>query len=168
VVVITRRVVTEPTVWKRVPEEGNSDLLVLLSPNRWVRIQGSGKDLVLITAPGRSWLREETFMEGVFVGIAKMLVFAAASLFYNVTDIGMLWLVALFVFSVSSLGMCNVMIKSLWMFGLVVRIKGKTKQYQDRSDMFKDLIAGLPEERRDVKKETEWAIEMGLTTLKND
>ncbi|KAK0451155.1 uncharacterized protein EV420DRAFT_1482565 [Desarmillaria tabescens] len=149
VVVIKRRSVMG---WKGAPEDGDGDLLILLSQDRWVRLQGSVDDLKAVTAG--EWLREMSDEESFAVAFATLLVYLSAALAGNASKVGSLLIAGLLLCSVALLGLCNSLTKCLQMYGRVVRTEGAPKKYKRRLDMAGELI--------DVAKSEDWAIRMGL------
>ncbi|KAK0219451.1 hypothetical protein EDD85DRAFT_961179 [Armillaria nabsnona] len=110
VVVIKRR---SEEGWKGEKEDGNGDLLIVLSQDRWVRLKGTINDLKAVTAG--CWLRGQTSEESFAVAFATLLVYASAALAGNATT-------------------------CLQMFGRVMRCTGGPKGYDKRLDMVEELI----------------------------
>ncbi len=85
VVVIKRR---SEEGWKGKKEDGDGDLLILMSQDRWVRLRGTINDLKAVTAG--CWLRGQTSEESFAVAFATLLVYASAALAGNATTAGSL------------------------------------------------------------------------------
>ncbi|KAH6909353.1 hypothetical protein BKA70DRAFT_1278275 [Coprinopsis sp. MPI-PUGE-AT-0042] len=149
-IVIKRR--AQPA-WKGAKEPGvMGDLLVLLSQDRWVRIQGTVDDLKVVTAG--QWLRDEETVESFFTAFATLLVYTAAALVPNTSNLAALILILLTLSSAGLLGLSNSLTKDLTMFGRTLRVSQTPKQYPRRLVMAEELIA--ESQRRD------WAVRMGL------
>ncbi|SJL14844.1 uncharacterized protein ARMOST_18316 [Armillaria ostoyae] len=80
-VIIARRRSKDSEEWKGAPEDGDGDLLILLSQDRWVRLQGSLHDIKTVTAG--EWLRDRSTVESFFVALATLLVYITAALAGN-------------------------------------------------------------------------------------
>lgn len=149
VVVIKRR---SEEGWKGKKEDGDGDLLILMSQDRWVRLKGTINDLKTVTAG--HWLRGQTSEESFAVGLATLLVYASAALAGNASTVGSLHIACLLLCSAALLSLCNSSTECMQMFGCVVRRKGDRTDYAQRLDMVKDLVR---ESRRG-----DWALAMGL------
>lgn len=139
--------------WKGAKEPGvMGDLLVLLSQDRWVRIQGTVDDLKVVTAG--QWLRDEETVESFFTALATLLVFTAAALVPNTSNVGALIIILLVLSSAGLLGLTNSLTRDLTMCGRTLRVSQKPKSYSRRLIMAEELIA--------ESKRRDWAIRMGL------
>ncbi|KAK0200600.1 hypothetical protein DFS33DRAFT_169848 [Desarmillaria ectypa] len=139
--------------WKGVHEDGEGDLLILLSRDRWVRLQGSVDDLKAVTVG--QWLGEMSDKESFAVAFATLLVYLSAAVAGNASKVGSLLIAGLLLCSVGLLGLCNSGTQCLQMYDRVVRTEGgEPKKYGRRLDMVEYLIAET--------KSEDWAIRMGL------
>ncbi|KAK0430078.1 hypothetical protein EV421DRAFT_352177 [Armillaria borealis] len=154
VVVIRRR---SQQGWKGAIEDGDGDLLVLLSQDRWVRLpQGSINDLKAVTAG--QWLRDLSATESFAVMFATTLVYASAILAFNASTVGSLLIGGLLLFSVALLTLSNLLTQCLQMYDCVVQKEGEPVWYRRRLEMAGKLVN---ESKRD-----DWAIGMGLVLPK--
>ncbi|KAG7443751.1 uncharacterized protein BT62DRAFT_921696 [Guyanagaster necrorhizus] len=151
-VIIIRRRSKDSKEWKGAPEEGEGDLLILLSQDRWVRLRGSLHDIKTVTAG--EWLRDQGTVESFFVALATLLVYAAAALAGNASMMGSLLIACLLLCSAALLGLCNSWTRCLQMYDCIVWKEGISERYQRRLDMVEDLIL--------ASGKSEWAFEMGL------
>ncbi|KAK0451154.1 uncharacterized protein EV420DRAFT_724515 [Desarmillaria tabescens] len=165
-VFIIKRRVADSENWKGTLEKGEGDLLIVLSQDRWVRLQGELSDVKRVTAG--QWLRDEDRLEGLAVGIATLLVYAAAALAGNASTVGSLLIALLLLCSVALLALCNSFTHRLQMYDCIVQ-EDKTlkKHYDRRLDMVKDLIAEERIKYANGKHDREsdpgeWAVSMGL------
>ncbi|SJL18224.1 uncharacterized protein ARMOST_21802 [Armillaria ostoyae] len=153
VVVIRRR---SQQGWKGAIEDGDGDLLILLSQDRWVRLQGSINDLKAVTAG--QWLRDLSATESFAVIFATTLVYASAILAFNASTVGNLLIGGLLLFSVALLTLSNSLTRCLQMYDCVVQKEGEGVWYRRRLEMAGKLVE---ESKRD-----DWAIGMGLVLPK--
>ncbi|KAK0491880.1 hypothetical protein EDD18DRAFT_1290675 [Armillaria luteobubalina] len=149
VVIIRRR---NQQGWKGAIEEGDGDLLILLSQDRWVRLQGSINDLKAVTAG--QWLRDLSAAESFAVMFATTLVYASAILAFNASTVGSLLIGGLLLCSVALLTLCNSATQCLQMYECVVQKEGEPQNYKRRRDMAEKLV--------DESKRDDWAVGMGL------
>lgn len=151
VVVIRHR--ASSAAWKGQLEPGvRGDLLVLLSQDRWVRIQGLVDDLKAVTSG--QWLRDATSMESAATSVATLLVYLAAALTINASQLGKVAL--LFVFSVSAgmLAASNVFVNELQINGCKVQRSGELQAYKRRLDLANQLV--------NESGRSDWAIRLGM------
>ncbi|KAK0451152.1 uncharacterized protein EV420DRAFT_1646231 [Desarmillaria tabescens] len=166
-VVIIKQRVADSKDWKGGDEkpEAKGDLLVILSQDRWVRLRGQLYVVKRVTAG--QWLRDENRVESLAVGIATLLVYAAAALAGNASTVGSLLIALLLLCSVASLALGNSFTYRLQMYNCIVQ-EDKTleKTYERRSVMVEDLIVEeINNTRGQDDRESdpgEWAIQMGL------
>ncbi|KAK0472983.1 hypothetical protein IW261DRAFT_1506033 [Armillaria novae-zelandiae] len=133
-------------------EDGDGDLLILLSQDRWVRLQGSINDLKAVTAG--QWLRDLSATESLAVMFATTLVYASAILAFNASTLGSLLIGSLLLCSVALLTLCNSSTQCLQMYDCVVQKEGEPQNYRRRRDMAEKLV--------DESKRDDWAVGMGL------
>ncbi len=138
--------------WKGKKEDGNGDLLIVLSQDRWVRLKGTTNDLKAVIAG--YWLRGQTSEESFTVAFATLLVYASAALAGNATTVGSLHIACLLLCSAALLSLCNSSTQCLQMFGRVTRSTGGLKGYDKGLDMVEELI-------RETGK-TGWVVSMQL------
>ncbi|KAK0430968.1 hypothetical protein EV421DRAFT_1720949 [Armillaria borealis] len=153
VVVIRRR---GQQGWKGAIEEGDGDLLILLSQDRWVRLQGSINDLKIVTAG--QWLRDLSASESFAVMFATTLVYASAILAFNASTVGSLLIGGLLLCSVALLTLSNSLTRCFQMYDCVVRMDGNPVRYRRRLEMAEKLV--------DESKREDWAVGMGLVLPK--
>ncbi len=149
VVVVKRR---SGKGWKGIKEDGDGDLLILLSQDRWVRLRGLVDDLKAVTAG--QWLRDLTAMESFAVMCATMLVYISAILAFNASTVGSLLIAGLLLSTAALLTVCNSSTQCLRMYDRVIRTVGEPKKYERRLFMAKELV--------DEVGRKDWAIGMGL------
>ncbi len=153
VVVIKRR---SQQGWKGAIEDGDGDLLILLSQDRWVRLQGSINDLKAVTAG--QWLRDLSAAESFAVMFATMLIYASAILAFNASRMGSLLIACLLLCSLAMLTLCNSLTQFFQMYNCVVRMEGNPVRYRRRLEMAEKLV--------DESKREDWAVGMGLVLPK--
>ncbi|KAK0219475.1 hypothetical protein EDD85DRAFT_780578, partial [Armillaria nabsnona] len=122
-VFVIKRRASDSSVWKGAEEEGRGDLLVVLSQDRWIHLQGDISDVKRVTAG--QWLRDTDRVESLAVGVATLLVYAAAALAGNASTIGSLLVACLLLCSVTLLALCNSFTHCLQMYDCIVQ-EGKT------------------------------------------
>ncbi|KAF3909965.1 hypothetical protein ABW20_dc0106967 [Dactylellina cionopaga] len=150
VIVIRRRSRLE---WCGAAEPGvMGDLLILLSQDRWVRMKGLVDDLKAVTSG--QWLRDEDTLESWFSAFATLIVYLAAALASNITQLGKILLLCLLVGSAGLLALANTATDDFQMHGCVVKVAGECKKYERRLHLANELIK---ETGRD-----DWAIKMGM------
>ncbi|PBK58450.1 hypothetical protein ARMSODRAFT_967712 [Armillaria solidipes] len=149
VVVIKRR---GQQGWKGALEDGDGDLLILLSQDRWVRLRGSVNALKAVTAG--QWLRDLSAVESFAVMFATTTVYASAIIAFNASTVGSLLIGGLLLCSVALLTLCNSLTRCFQMYDCVVRIEGKPVRYQRRLQMAEKLV--------DESEREDWAVGMGL------
>ena len=150
VCVIRRRYVPG---WKGFPEPGvMGDTLVLLSQDRWIRLKGLVDDLKAVTSG--QWLRDMEFLESSVVAAATLVVYLAAALASNASQLGKLISLALLLVSVGLLAIGNEVMDELQMHGRTIRRVGTPKKYARRLDLANELIKQSG--RRD------WAFRLGM------
>ncbi|KAK0200601.1 hypothetical protein DFS33DRAFT_1490957 [Desarmillaria ectypa] len=152
-VFIIKRRVSDSENWKGTKETGEGDLLVVLSQDRWANGYGT-----------------EDRVESLAVGIATLLVYAAAALAGNASTVGSLLIALLLLCSVALLALCNSFTHRLQMYDCIVQEEKRLKRrYGGRLDMVKDLIVeeiehssgkGSQDDRESDLGE--WAVSMGL------
>jgi hypothetical protein len=138
--------------WKGAKEEGNSDLIVLLTQDRWARIQGTVNDTKLVTSG--QWLRDKTIVESWFTAFAKIIVYTDPLLVANASYNGQGLIVLLLVCSAGLLALANAFTSNLQLFGKTLSVQGERKKYARRLDMTKELIIEV--------KTDEWAMRLGM------
>ncbi|PBK88125.1 hypothetical protein ARMGADRAFT_443253 [Armillaria gallica] len=153
VVVIRRR---SQQGWKGAIEDGDGDLLILLSQDRWVRLRGSINDLKVVTAG--QWLRDLSAPESFSVMFATTMVYASAILAFNASTVGSLLIGGLLLLSVALLTLSNSLTQCLQMYDCVVQKEGEPVWYRRRLEMAGKLV--------DESKRDDWAIGMGLVLPK--
>ncbi|KAK0492864.1 hypothetical protein EDD18DRAFT_1310745 [Armillaria luteobubalina] len=147
--------------WKGAEEEGEGDLLVVLSQDRWVRLQGKLSDVKRVTAG--QWLRDEDRIESLAVGVATLLVYAAAALAGNASTTGSLFIALLLLCSVALLALCNSLTHRLQMYDCIVQEdKPLKRRYKRRLEMVKALVEEVEETGTQEGKRGVWAINMQL------
>ncbi|PBK68176.1 hypothetical protein ARMSODRAFT_958316 [Armillaria solidipes] len=151
-VIIARRRSKDSEEWKGAPEDGDGDLLILLSQDRWVRLQGSLHDIKTVTAG--EWLRDRSTVESFFVALATLLVYITAALAGNASTMGSLLIACLLLCSAALLGLCNSWTGCLQMCECIVRKEGMSNRYKRKLDMVDDLIR--------VSEKNKWAYVMAL------
>ncbi|KAG7443747.1 uncharacterized protein BT62DRAFT_902027 [Guyanagaster necrorhizus] len=157
-VIIIRRRSKDSKEWKGAPEEGEGDLLILLSQDRWVRLRGSLHDIKTVTAG--EWLRDQSTLESFFVALATLLVYMAAALAGNASTMGSLLFDCLLLCSAALLGLIsNSLMPCLQMFDCIIWVEEEPKKYEQRLYMVNKMIE---ESRRN-----DWAIGMGLVIAKD-
>ncbi|KAK0430034.1 hypothetical protein EV421DRAFT_1913490 [Armillaria borealis] len=151
-VFVIKRRASDSSVWKGAEEEGRGDLLVVLSQDRWIRLQGDISDL-----------RDEDRVESLAVGVATLLVYAAAALAGNASTIGSLLIACLLLCSVALLSLCNSFTHCLQMYDCIVQ-EGKTprKRYGRRLEMVKALVEEVKKGGEQECESGAWAINMQL------
>ncbi|KAK0226750.1 hypothetical protein EDD85DRAFT_923412 [Armillaria nabsnona] len=142
--------------WKGAIEEGDGDLLILLSQDRWVRLQGSINDLKAVTAG--QWLRDPSAAESFAVMFATTTVYASAILAFNASTVGILLIGGLLLCSVALLTLCNSLTQCFQMYDCIVRMDGNPVRYGRRLEMATKLV--------DESKREDWAVGMGLVLPK--
>ncbi|PBK87613.1 hypothetical protein ARMGADRAFT_938663 [Armillaria gallica] len=154
-VFVIKRRASDSRIWKGADEKGDGDLLIVLSQDRWIRMQGKLSDIKRVTAG--QWLRDEDRVEGLAIGIATLLVYAAAALAGNASTIGSLLIACLLLCSVALLALCNSFTPCLQMYDFTVQKKkgeGSPETFSRRLDMVSKLVG--------EKKSRDWAVNMGL------
>ncbi|PBK68169.1 hypothetical protein ARMSODRAFT_209282 [Armillaria solidipes] len=160
-VFVIKRRASDSKDWKGAEEEGPGDLLVVLSQDRWVRLQGELSDVKRVTAG--QWLRDEDRVESLAVGVATLLVYAAAALAGNASTTGSLLVALLLLCSVALLALCNSLTHRLQMYDCIVQ-EDKTlrKRYKRRLEMVKALVEVVDLSGEQGGKRGAWAINMQL------
>ncbi len=87
--------------WKGAIEEGDGDLLILLSQDRWVCLKGSINDLKAIMVG--QWLQDLLAAESFAIMFATTTVYASAILAFNVSTVSSLLIGGLLLCSVALL-----------------------------------------------------------------
>ncbi|KAK0491881.1 hypothetical protein EDD18DRAFT_529372 [Armillaria luteobubalina] len=154
VIVIKRR---SQQGWKGAIEDGDGDLLILLSQDRWVRLQGSINDLKAVTSG--QWLRDLSAAENFAVMFATTVVYTAAIVAFNASTFGSLLIGGLLLCSVALLTLCNSLTQCFKMYNCIVRMDGKPVRYRRRLEMAEKLV--------DESKREDWAVGMGLILPKH-
>ena len=150
VIVIKRR---SQKGWKGAKEEGvKGDLMILVSQDRWLRMQGLVDDIKSVTAG--QWLREISNFESFLVSFSTLLVCISAAFAGNASTLGSILVAFLLLVSAALLGLANISTTKLTMFGNIVRVDGKPKQYGRRLNMVHELLVEHPNEN--------WAIGLGM------
>ncbi len=160
-VFVIKRRASDSSVWKGAEEEGKGDLLVVLSQDRWIRLQGDISDVKRVTAG--QWLRDADRVESLAVGVATLLVYAAAALAGNASTIGSLLVACLLLCSVAFLALCNSFTHCLQMYDCIVQ-EGETprKWYGRRLEMVKALVEEIKNGGEQEYESGAWAINMQL------
>ncbi|SJL14836.1 uncharacterized protein ARMOST_18307 [Armillaria ostoyae] len=162
-VFVIKRRASDSSIWKGAKEEGEGDLLIVLSQDRWIRLQGTLSNVKRVTAG--QWLRDEDRVESLAVGVATLLVYAAAALAGNASTIGSLLIACLLLCSVALLALCNSFTHCLQMYDCIVQ-EDETKpstQYGRRLAMVNALVEEEVEKSGKPKAELgAWAINMQL------
>ncbi|KAK0190133.1 hypothetical protein F5146DRAFT_1122490 [Armillaria mellea] len=153
VIVIRRR---SQQGWKGAIEDGDGDLLILLSQDRWVRLQGSINDLKAVTAG--QWLRDLSATENFTVMFATTVVYAAAILAFNASTVGSVLIGGLPLWSVALLTLSNSLTRCFQMYNCIVQMDGNPVRYGRRLEMANKLV--------DESKREDWAVGMGLVLPK--
>ncbi|KAK0458235.1 uncharacterized protein EV420DRAFT_1748193 [Desarmillaria tabescens] len=143
--------------WKGAKEDGDGDLLILLTQDRWVRLRGTINDLKTVTAG--QWLRDVSAVESVAVMLSTVLVYAAVILAFNASTVGSLLLACLLLCSVTFLTLSNSFTQCLQMYDCIVQKEGEPKKYYRRLDMAKEMV--------EMSNRDDWAIGMGLVHPKS-
>ncbi|KAK0429617.1 hypothetical protein EV421DRAFT_1893817 [Armillaria borealis] len=138
--------------WKGTIEDGDGDLLILLSQDCWVRLQGSINDLKAVTAG--QWLHDLSAVESFALMFTTTLVYASAILAFNASTVGSLLIGGLLLCSVALLTLCNSSTQCLQMYDCVMQKEGEPQNYNRRRDMAEKLV--------DKSKRDDWAVGMGL------
>ncbi len=157
-VFVIKRRTSGSSTWKGEIEDGETDLLIVLSQNRWVRLRGKLSDVKKVTAG--QWLREISVHESLAISSATVLVYASAAFVGNATNVGG-WLIAcLMLYSLALLGLCNSKTQCLQMYDCIVRQTGEPQRYTRRLEMVKAIV--------EEKGYSDWAIRMGLIRSRAD
>jgi hypothetical protein len=113
--------------WKGIREPGvHGDLLILLSQDRWIRMQGLVDDLKAVSSG--QWLSDAGFAESMTTSAATLLVYLAAALTINASQIRKMAILLLLVVSGGLLANCNESVDILQMNGFRVRHKAHSVQ----------------------------------------
>ncbi|RFN45019.1 hypothetical protein FIE12Z_10747 [Fusarium flagelliforme] len=147
--------------WFGASEPGvDSDLLVLLSQDRWVRIQGAVDHLKAVTSG--QWLRDPTIgRAGSQALLPTLIVYLAAALVSNATQLGKILILVLLGGSVALLAIANSLTDKLLMHGYVIqRANGEPKKYRRRVELADELVKEIGRD--------DWAIRMGMISHKTD
>lgn len=137
VVVIRRR--TRDLGWKGASEPGvKGDLLILMSGDCWIRMQGDVDDLKAVTSG--KWWRERTMPEDCLTAVATVLVYINTALVSNISTLGQIILLVMFVLSAALLFLANITTRAMHMYGRKIQVKGSPKKYYRRLDMANELI----------------------------
>ena len=151
--IVIRRRSYRGSLWKGATEPGvHGDLLVLLSQDRWIRIKGLVDDLKMATSG--LWLADTTFVESSAVSFGTLLVYLAAALAANMTQVGSLTLLVLLLMNVGSLALANYWTQALHIHERELKRHGQPCMYQRRRDLADELIESTG--RRD------WAVALGM------
>ncbi len=167
-VIVIKRRIRDSRRWKGAEEKDRQEvLLVVLSQDRWIRVEGQLSDVKQVTAG--QWLRDEDRVESLAVGIATLLVYAAAALAGNASTVGSLVIAWLLLCSVALLALCNSFTDRLQMYDCIVRGEKGTKTYDRRLAMVEELIeeeVRLWNNDLVIKSEDrepgDWAVDMAL------
>ncbi|SJL14843.1 uncharacterized protein ARMOST_18315 [Armillaria ostoyae] len=168
-VIVIKRRIRDSERWKGAEEKPRQDVLfVVLSQDRWIRMEGELAGVKRVTAG--QWLRDEDRVESLAVGVATLLVYAAAALAGNASTTGSLLIALLLLFSVALLALCNSFTHGLQMYDCVVREeKGKERSYQRRKTMVEELVEEEvrvwnegPAMQSEDRELGEWAVDMAL------
>lgn len=144
--------------WRGASEDGDGDLLVLLSQDRWIRITGSVNDLKAVTSG--QWLREMTWIESTLSGFATLLVYMNAALASNATQMGKVLLVLLLFSTAGLLAVANNATANFQMHGHVVAVKGPRQKFRRRLDLAEALIK--------ESGRADWALRLGMINTSVD
>ncbi|KAK0430032.1 hypothetical protein EV421DRAFT_354417 [Armillaria borealis] len=162
-VFVIKRRASDSKDWKGAEEKGKEgDLLVVLSQDRWVRLRGELSHVKRVTAG--QWLRDEDRVESLAVGVATLLVYAAAALAGNASTIGSLLIACLLLCSVALLALCNSFTHCLQMYDCIVQ-EDETKpstQYGRRLAMVNALVEEVEKSGKPKAELGAWAINMQL------
>ena len=156
VIVIKHR--AKPGGWKGVKEEGDSDLLILLSQDRWIRMHGTTSDVKAVTSG--QWLADMSASENFATAGATMLVYLTAALSANATTLGNIVLMVVLFLEVGLLGFSNKYVKGIHMYGTVTKDVGEPKGYDRRLSLVNELIQETG--RRD------WALGLGMVPAQGE
>ncbi|KAK0472537.1 hypothetical protein IW261DRAFT_1424356 [Armillaria novae-zelandiae] len=160
-VFVIKRRAKDSNDWKGAEEEGEGDLLIVLSQDRWVRLQGTLSDVKRVTAG--QWLRDEDRVESLAVGFATLLVYAAAALAGNASTTGSLLIALLLLCSVALLALCNSFTHRLQMYDYIVQEdESLRRRYNRRLEMVKALVEEVEQTGTQEGKRGAWAINMQL------
>ncbi|KAK0219189.1 hypothetical protein IW262DRAFT_1231105, partial [Armillaria fumosa] len=162
-VFVIKRRASDSKGWKGGDEKKSEDgdLLVVLSQDRWVRLQGKLSDVKRVTAG--QWLRDEDRVESLAVGVATLLVYAAAALAGNASTTGSLLIALLLLCSVALLALCNSLTHRLQMYDCIVQEdKSLRRRYNRRLEMVKALVEEVERNGTQEGKPGTWAINMQL------
>ncbi|KAK0219458.1 hypothetical protein EDD85DRAFT_348060 [Armillaria nabsnona] len=167
-VFVIKRRASDSSIWKGAEEKGDGDLLIVLSQDRWIRMQGKLSDIKRVTAG--QWLRDEDRVESLAIGVATLLVYAAAALAGNASTIGSLLIACLLLCSVALLALCNSFTHCLQMYDCIVQKQkgeGSVRPFTRRLDMVRALVAEVKEsevksDEKQKYKPGAWALNMQL------
>ncbi|KAK1141866.1 hypothetical protein N8T08_008379 [Aspergillus melleus] len=138
--------------WRGAREDGDGDLLVLLSQDRWIRMIGAVNDLKAVTSG--QWLRDMTWFESTASGFATLLAYINAALASNAKPFGKVLLMLLLFGSAGLLALVNVSTRKFQMHGHIVTVQSPRRKFRRRLDLAEALI-------KDSGR-ADWALRLGM------